>query len=457
MKLSFDAGTEKWIGPSKQSLQRLTAVRHDIRLPVMRKMIPWTSGVKAYIVSSEFGDSIRITGGAPWVAYYHISAYVMNLYSVSNHVLVPQHVVQLDEDINWVVYGSTRAYQGAYILLVGEVSPAVFEYFFILPDGTKTARASWPSEFNFTGVVATSTECFACGLNSIGDTAIFLGSTSGEFTIAAISPSGVLEPQAVDFSAFMVGVDAFSGNGLLLTNAGLITLNVGTYTAENRVYANNESTAYIASEDGSSDLDVYVHKATGSYYTNWGAGFLADNGFVSSDDYWNTSRSELGRTMLDANTQPNFNNLEQGAMGALGSSVIYLSATGVSSASASTSLVAVGASYAFARSNAGAYYASDSRIYNSNDVAAPVVVSGATSVLAAGGVRGGARFAFARTGGYKILDQDGVEISDHTTGSPVDTAIVQEDRTEFLDATASVVVPPLERWTYFKYLRLWNA
>lgn len=64
MNLKYDAGTEKWVQWAKSKLKQLALLRADLRLPKMTKAFVPTSGVLVFVVSSEFGDMIRITGSS---------------------------------------------------------------------------------------------------------------------------------------------------------------------------------------------------------------------------------------------------------------------------------------------------------------------------------------------------------------------------------------------------------
>lgn len=68
MKIYADPGTEGYIKFGKNCLSRLNHLRADLRLPVLRKYWQIDATTRVDVTSSEYGDTIRITGALPFHA-----------------------------------------------------------------------------------------------------------------------------------------------------------------------------------------------------------------------------------------------------------------------------------------------------------------------------------------------------------------------------------------------------
>jgi len=68
VKTAFDSGTEKWLPWAKTKLAQLTFLREKLDLPQLTKTWLPESGTTVRLVSSKFGDWIRITGGWEFIS-----------------------------------------------------------------------------------------------------------------------------------------------------------------------------------------------------------------------------------------------------------------------------------------------------------------------------------------------------------------------------------------------------
>ena len=438
----------------------------------MKKMIPWEGGVKAYIVSSDFGDSIRITGGAPWVAY-SITGSTVNLYSMNRlerQVTLSWSVAEETAIVSEI--GSTRAYQGSYAVFGRTESEVLVEIAFVYPD--MSSQTFTVSDFtpNPSPVVATASACYVVGINGAASELILVDSVNGQGSgnTFPVSVTGAMSPSAISDRVLVVCLDAFSSDSYYFDSyAGGFSSGVADLNATEDVGGVNEDTAYMSYDDGTTTKTRYVGASSGTF--DWGVSFLPTE-FTTSDDYWTQLASLTGRTM------PAYPDDETSVIGSIGG--IYIFTQG-----ASTNLYSQNGNVAltygsltnpyFAASQTRAFYAyrdaidSTLDIHNS-DTLTPVTVTGVTAHKGAVGLRSGARFLTTYSGGIKMVDGAGDVVYD-ATGTITGTAypVMEETRSGFIfdnyslvegtkvDFSVAPTVVPLEEWTRFKYLRLWNA
>lgn len=70
-KIVADPGTEGYIKFGRARLAQLTAMRKDLRLPIMNKHWQIDAATRVDVRSSEFGDMIRVTGGRNFFVWGH--------------------------------------------------------------------------------------------------------------------------------------------------------------------------------------------------------------------------------------------------------------------------------------------------------------------------------------------------------------------------------------------------
>lgn len=97
MQLHFEPGTEKYVKWAKSMLNKLTHMRVDMRLDKITKAFVPEAGVLVHIVSSVWGDSIRITGGAEDLRAWNPSPTVRSIWATLKAV-VKQTEVFTDPD-----------------------------------------------------------------------------------------------------------------------------------------------------------------------------------------------------------------------------------------------------------------------------------------------------------------------------------------------------------------------
>lgn len=119
MKLYFDAGTEKWVKWAKSELGKLANLRKKLGLPKLTKAFAPESGTLVWIVSSNWGDWVRITGGLrgrylgiPAFAYRLVGnkvsvEYELDVARGGSGILDPEFGTVVDAGVNAV--SATRA------------------------------------------------------------------------------------------------------------------------------------------------------------------------------------------------------------------------------------------------------------------------------------------------------------------------------------------------------------
>lgn len=108
MKLIYDPGTEPWVLFAKKRMADLTRLRRQVGLVKMVKPFAPASGVLIWLCSSDFGDWIRITGGAAGVRYFGFSGF--SLHKSPDLLVIAAGTAQ--HSSSWSKDLSTRVEQG---------------------------------------------------------------------------------------------------------------------------------------------------------------------------------------------------------------------------------------------------------------------------------------------------------------------------------------------------------